>query len=291
MDSFENSGLSDQSSPSQVCANQSSSDLTFAGQVSLGRAPSDQAPSEASSFSQPSPSQIPSNQVPANVVTKGATQLHHSPSQVPSDQGLAPLSCDHNVSERKRLSREFFNRDTVEVAKDLIGCELHRVIDGQHLVGRIVETEAYCGARDDACHSAKGRTNRTDVMFGPPGYAYVYLIYGTWNCLNVVTREEGEPEAILIRAVEPIQGESFMIERRGKAKNVADGPGKLCQAFAIDRGDNGVDLEGDELFFTEGPRPERLLATPRVGIDYAQSKNKLWRFLPAPEEVQGTLGF
>jgi DNA-3-methyladenine glycosylase len=158
------------------------------------------------------------------------------------------------------LPRSFYDRPTEQVARELIGCHvIHR--DGEVLrAGRIVETEAYLGERDLACHSARGRTRRTEVMFGPPGFAYVYLIYGLHCCLNAVTRPEGCAEAVLIRAVEPLEG----------CLSPADGPAKLCKALRIDRTHNGLDLTGERLFVTEGSRPAGpLVRAPRVGVDYA----------------------
>lgn len=145
---------------------------------------------------------------------------------------------------------------------------LHR---GKRLAGRIVETEAYQGPQDLAAHSARGRTERTAVMFGAPGHAYVYLIYGMWNCLNVVTREQGVPHAVLIRALEPVS-------------NVRDktwGPGLLCRAMHIDRKLSGTDLCGDTLWIEAAPRAERhsIGRSPRIGVDYAGTwADKPWRF-------------
>lgn len=182
-----------------------------------------------------------------------------------------------------KLPREFYEQETLIVAEKLIGCYLHRIVNGQELIGRITETEAYCGPQDDACHSSKGRTARTEVIFGPPGHVYVYLIYGIWSCFNVVCRPENTAEAVLIRAVEPVAGIDFMIQQRGKSKNIADGPGKLCQAFAIARQLNSADLLGEEIFITErkptDPLPQ-IQRTPRIGIDYAEKcRDELWRFV------------
>lgn len=178
------------------------------------------------------------------------------------------------------LSRSFYERDTLQVAKDLIGCELHRVVDGQHLCGIITETEAYCGTEDDACHASKGRTARTEIMFGAAGHAYVYLIYGMWSCLNFVTRDVDQPEAVLIRAIEPIRGVDYMRKARQGRKALADGPGKLCQAMGITREQNGLDLTGSEIYVTRGDRRYRVATTPRIGIDYAvRCRDKPWRFI------------
>ena len=136
----------------------------------------------------------------------------------------------------------------------------HRV-EGHLRIGSIVETEAYLGPHDLAAHSARGRTARTEVMFGPPGHAYVYLIYGVHHCMNVVTEPEGKAAAVLIRALEPVQG----IE--GSAK----GPGLLCRALAIHRSHSGHDLVGDDLFLAEPDdrEPFEIVARPRIGVSYA----------------------
>src|ERR1700741_2966896 len=136
-----------------------------------------------------------------------------------------------------RLPREFYDRDTIAVARDLLGkCLVHRV-DGAPRIGRIVEVEAYLGPHDLAAHSSKGLTARTRVMFGPPGYAYVYLIYGMYFCVNVVTQREGVASAVLLRALEPVKN----------LETSAKGPGLLCKAMHIDKRLNGHDLESDEL--------------------------------------------
>ena len=155
-------------------------------------------------------------------------------------------------------------------------------------VGRIVETEAYIGPQDLACHASKGRTARTEVMFGPAGHAYVYFIYGFYNMLNMVTEATGYPAAVLIRAVEPVIGVELMKARRqnGALRNLASGPGKLCQAFAIDRTLNGADLRGDLLYVEDRGDPvPKFRATPRIGVDYAGKwKNKPYRFLVRDSE-------
>lgn len=159
------------------------------------------------------------------------------------------------------LPRRFYDRDTEAVARDLLGKLLAYRVAGLLRVGRVVETEAYLGPHDLASHSSRGRTARTEVMFGPPGHAYVYLIYGIHHCLNVVTEPEGHAAAVLIRALEPVRG----IE--GKT----NGPGLLCRAMEIDRSLNGLDLVGDRLFLAEPPdrEPFEIVARPRIGVDYA----------------------
>lgn len=183
------------------------------------------------------------------------------------------------------LPRSFYERDTLEVAQDLIGCHLHRrlpeELGGGTLVGQITETEGYLGAADHAAHTFRGKTKRNQVMFGPGGHAYVYFIYGMYWNMNAVTQSEGTGEGVLIRGVVPVEGEEKMRELRNHAKALADGPGKLCQAFAITGEDYGTDLTGDTLFITERQDSVDLRATPRIGIDYADNKHEPWRFIDA----------
>ena len=161
----------------------------------------------------------------------------------------------------RRLPRRFYDRDTILVARELLGKHLVHVTQGVERIGRIVEVEAYLGPHDLAAHSARGRTARTEVMFGPPGHAYVYLIYGMHCCMNVVTQEEGHASAVLLRAVEPIQH----IEGR------TSGPGLLCRAMEIDRRLNAHDLLSDD-FYIAAPRGDAavpIVRRPRIGVDYA----------------------
>lgn len=184
-----------------------------------------------------------------------------------------------------RLDRSFYARPTLEVAQELLGTRLVRVLDGQRLSGIIVEAEAYIGEEDTACHASRGRTPRTEVMYGPPGHAYVYFIYGMHYCLNVVTEREGYPAAVLIRTIVPEEGLDVMRAHRPgrRDRELTNGPGKLCAALAIDRGFNGVDLcTSDVLFIEQGQavRAEDVVTTPRIGIradDLARSR--LWRFV------------
>lgn len=161
----------------------------------------------------------------------------------------------------KPLGRVFYDRPAIEVARDLLGKHLVHVARGVERVGRIVEVEAYLGPHDLAAHSARGLTPRTKVMFGPPGHAYVYLIYGIYHCMNVVTEREGHASAVLLRALEPV-------------KNVTgrtQGPGLLCRAMDIDRRLNGHDLVS-ETFHIAAPdaaEPFAIVKRPRVGVDYA----------------------
>ena len=185
-----------------------------------------------------------------------------------------------------RLPRTFYERDTIEVARSLLGQHLVRCTeDGKITTGRIVETEAYCGRFDPACHSYKGKTERTRVMFGARGCAYIYLIYGMYNCLNFVTGAEGEPEAVLIRAIEPIDGLDLMAERRGtdKVRNLCSGPGKLTMAMDITRDLGGVDLvHSPHLYLTAGQAASEIITSKRINIDYAgEAADYLWRFSEA----------
>ena len=176
------------------------------------------------------------------------------------------------MTRGEKLPRAFFARSTLTVARELIGMHLVHD-DGERVrVGRIVETEAYLGPRDLAAHSARGRTARTEVMFGPPGHAYVYFIYGFWNCLNVVTAAPGVPHAVLVRALEPLAG---ITERTW-------GPGLLCRAMHIDRRLNGCDLAGNVLWLERArarAAPLRVARSPRIGVDYAGAwAQRPWRF-------------
>jgi DNA-3-methyladenine glycosylase len=182
-----------------------------------------------------------------------------------------------------RLPRSFYARPALEVASDLLGKVLVRRLGRKKLAGKIVETEAYAGPHDLACHASKGHTQRTSVMFGPPGHAYVYMIYGFYFCLNVVVEPVGYPAAVLIRAVEPLENVDLMRRLRGnpqKETNIASGPGKLCIAMSVDKALNGADLLGNVIWLEDRSfAPERISASPRVGVDYAgEYKDKPWRF-------------
>jgi DNA-3-methyladenine glycosylase len=189
-----------------------------------------------------------------------------------------------------KLLREFYYKDTLTVAKELLGKVLIHNINGNLCSGIIVETEAYLGKADKAAHSYKSKTPRVEVMYGPPGFAYVYFIYGLYFCTNVVTREEGTPEAVLIRALEPLAGIDLMVERRYKNPsssltekqiiNLTNGPSKLSQALSIDRNNNGNDLCGDKLYIEDYDYPRfTIKSAKRIGIDYAEeAKDFLWRF-------------
>ncbi len=175
---------------------------------------------------------------------------------------------------------DILRRDVVAAGRALLGCELVR----GPLRARIVETESYRSSDDQASHAYRGRTARNDVMFGPPGHAYVYFSYGCHWMLNVVAHPEGDAAAVLIRAAEPLAGLDDMFARRGvtRPEDLLSGPGKLCQAFSITRAENGADLltsSGDALRLEPGRRPRRILASPRVGI--SKSVELPWRFVDA----------
>lgn len=193
----------------------------------------------------------------------------------------------------KRLDRDFYNRDSLIVAQELLGTVLVHEIDGQKISAKIVEAEAYMGVGDKAAHSYGGRrTPRVEVMYGGPGFSYVFFIYGMYNCFNVVTREEGTPQAVLIRAAEPVEGLELMALNRfqkpfaqltkSQIIGLTNGPGKLCRALGIDRSLNGEDLCGGRLYLEEGDSAggsDRIVAAKRVGIDYAEeAREYLWRF-------------
>ncbi|MBC7249445.1 MAG: DNA-3-methyladenine glycosylase [Anaerolineae bacterium] len=182
------------------------------------------------------------------------------------------------------LPREFYARDTLLVARELLGQRLVRWLNGERLSGRIVEVEAYIGETDQACHASCGRTARNAVMYGPPGHAYVYLIYGMHHCLNVVTEREGFPAAVLIRALEPLEGVATMRRLRpGRPdRELTNGPAKLCQALDIDRTFNGIDLCARGPLFIEAGTPvnETNVGTgPRVGVrGDERALTAPWRF-------------
>ncbi|MDO9535507.1 MAG: DNA-3-methyladenine glycosylase [Bacillota bacterium] len=181
----------------------------------------------------------------------------------------------------KILGKEFFEKDTIQAARSLLGDVLVHDSPQGRTSGIIVETEAYLSQGDPACHAAKGKTKRNAVMFGPPGRAYVYLIYGSYYCFNAVTNQEDVGEAVLIRALEPLEGLDLMEKRRGlgqKITNLTSGPGKLCDAMGISKEQNGLSLQKYPLFITEGVEIESssIGVSGRIGINQAQDKP--WRF-------------
>lgn len=193
----------------------------------------------------------------------------------------------------EKLGRDFYDRDTVTVARELLGKYLVRVLDGQVLTLRITETEAYIGRLDKACHAYNyRRTPRTETLFAPPGTAYIYLIYGLHHCLNLVTEAQGEPAAVLLRAGVPLSpaDQQLCAQRRfgrepeeltpAQRENLLNGPGKLCQALSLTRAQDGLSLLGEELYVLDpGEQPGPIHTGKRIGIDYAQeAKDFPWRF-------------
>lgn len=193
----------------------------------------------------------------------------------------------------KKLTASFYDRDTLTVARELLGKHLVRVMDGVPLTVRITETEAYIGRLDKACHAyGYKRTARTETLFAPPGTAYIYLIYGMYHCLNFVTEAENEPAAVLIRAGEPVsQADADAIAnlRFGcpaaemspyQRKNFLNGPGKLCKGLCLTKEQNALSLSGDVLYVLDsGESPQNIHVSKRIGIDYAEEAVDFpWRF-------------
>lgn len=182
------------------------------------------------------------------------------------------------------LNRDFYIKDGITLAKDLLGKILVKEIDGVLYKGRIVETEAYMGAIDKACHAYNNRrTKRTEAMYREGGYSYIYLIYGMYNCFNVTASIKDNPEAVLIRALEPLDNKDIMLKiRKVKSeKYIANGPGKLTKALGITSDDNNIDLTlGKNIWIEDdGYVLNKITETTRVGIDYAEEfKEKPWRF-------------
>ncbi len=193
-----------------------------------------------------------------------------------------------------KIKKSFYNRKTLKVAHEILGKFLVRKIGKKIIAGKIVETEGYVGPNDLASHASRGKTARTAPMFGPPGHAYVYLVYGLSYCFNIVTEKENYPAAVLIRAIEPTDGADIMIKNRNfnkkqnlkskilNLKSLTNGPGKLCQALKIDKKLNGIDLTGRVLWIEDRGlkiKSSDIVPAKRVGVDYAgQYKNKPWRF-------------
>jgi DNA-3-methyladenine glycosylase len=186
---------------------------------------------------------------------------------------------EHPRHRRRKLPRSFYQRPAIDLARDLIGKILVHRVRGKTLRARIVETEAYIGQHDLACHASKGRTQRTEIMFGPAGHAYVYFIYGMHDMFNIVAADVGDAQAVLIRAAEPLDGWQANLT----------GPGRLTRALHISRrADNGLDLTGDKLFLLEpdaaaaAASAPRIAVTTRVGVDYAGDwQHAMLRFLDA----------
>lgn len=191
----------------------------------------------------------------------------------------------------EKLMRDFYNRDTLTVARELLGKYIVRKFNGESLICKITETEAYIGRCDKACHAYDYRlTPRTKTLFAKPGTAYVYLIYGMYHCLNFVTEPEGEPAAVLVRALEAVAGIDTLTHLRFpdytgqltvyQRMNFLNGPGKICKALSIDMHLNGADLTGSDLYVAQdSTSPDRIFSGPRIGIDYAEeAKDFPWRF-------------
>lgn len=185
--------------------------------------------------------------------------------------GVTPR--DPSPRPPRKLDRPFYARPAELLAPDLIGKLIVRHVHRREFRARIVETEAYVGTHDLACHASKGRTARTDIMFGPPGFAYVYLIYGMYDMFNIVCSHERDAQAVLIRAAEPLDG----------LRDSLTGPGRLARGLRITRRENGIDLTGDRLFLLDDHHPApRVLRTPRIGVDYAGHwKDQPLRFVAA----------
>jgi len=182
----------------------------------------------------------------------------------------------------RKLPRAFYGRPTLQVAADLVGKHIVYNSPVGKLSARIVEVEAYIGKDDPACHAAHGMTKRNAVMFGKPGFTYIYLIYGMYHCLNFVTEDENSPAAILLRAAEPRLGLDIMrVNSPGKSDDrLLSGPGKFCRAFGLTREHNGLDLTGRTIYIEDHyDQPGRITTTPRIGINHAVER--LWRFCDA----------
>ena len=192
-----------------------------------------------------------------------------------------------NNYENNKIECNFYKQDALSLGKLLLGKILVRNKDGIVTAGKIVETEAYFGVNDKGSHAFGGKkTDRNSIMFEAGGVAYIYQIYGMYYCLNVVTGDKNHPEAVLIRALEPVSGIDLMKDRRNLKdsviiKNLSNGPGKLCIAMDLDKTLNGISLCGDELFLSNPNEKEEfdIVETKRINIDYAEeAKNFLWRF-------------
>jgi DNA-3-methyladenine glycosylase len=185
------------------------------------------------------------------------------------------------------LPRTFYQQDTIQVSKDLLGKILVHESSQGKTAGRIVETETYRGPEDQAAHSSSGRrTARNEVMFGEKGHAYIYFIYGMYYCFNVTAGNvPGKPEAVLIRALEPVEGQDIMAKRRGarqaETANLTNGPSKLCMAMGLSKSQNKTDLTSPPLYIKDAPPVQKtdVVETTRIGVDYAgEWKNRPWRF-------------
>jgi len=190
----------------------------------------------------------------------------------------------------RKLPRSFYDRPTLEVARNLLGSFITFRTKQTSLSARIVEVEAYIGQDDPACHAARGLTERNQVMFDQPGFSYIYFIYGMYHCFNIVTEREGFPAAVLLRAAEPIDGIESMRKRspKGKVEQILSGPGKFCRSFGLTLDHSGMDLTGNTLYLTSGKgKPGRIVTTTRIGIKTGTELS--YRFyLAESEAVSGT---
>lgn len=183
------------------------------------------------------------------------------------------------------MNRDFFKKDAVDLAKRLLGKKLIRNVEGKKITSIITETEAYVGPEDKGSHAFNNkRTKRTETMFKEGGHAYIYLIYGMYNCLNVVCAEKDKPEAILIRSIEPLDNLDYIKKQRNiksnKIKDLTNGPGKLCQALNIDTTLDGINLlSNNELYIEDNDLKPKIVSAKRINIDYAEEYvHKFWRF-------------
>lgn len=185
-----------------------------------------------------------------------------------------------------KLEKKFYTKEVTSVAKELLGKTFVKIVNGETVSAKIVEVEAYNGKIDEAAHSFGGKTKRNKVMFNEGGFLYVYFIYGTHYCCNVVTGLENDGSAVLIRAVEPLTGIDYLAENRyGKTKltekellGLTNGPGKICKAFNITKKDNGIDLSGDEIFLFDAKKVDKSRITQTVRVGIKKSEELPWRF-------------
>ncbi len=186
----------------------------------------------------------------------------------------------------EQLPHEFYTRDTLALARDLLGKRMVRRFEGQRLAGYITEVEVYIGEGDEACHANSGKTERTAPMYGLPGHLYVYLIYGMYHCLNIVTEPEGVPAAILVRALRPTEGLTMMRCLRGAQhtdRDLARGPGRLCEALAVDRSFNYACLYAEDarLWLEQAPAvpADEIACSPRINVrGDERARTVCWRF-------------
>ena len=200
----------------------------------------------------------------------------------PTDFGAQLTDRKRPAERATKLGPTFFRRPAEELARDLVGKILVHRQRGREYRVRLVETEAYVGTHDLACHASKGRTRRTEIMFGPAGFAYVYLIYGMYAMLNIVASDVDDAQAVLLRGAEPLDDWQADLT----------GPGKLTRALKITCANNGLDLTGDRLYLLDDPYQPEIVTTARIGIDYAREwKDALLRFVDARVMVKSRRQF